>query len=180
MFSCADLKHFPSNSLLCGPTHTNEESNAHMHMQQMTTDMRAPAHLCALPNDILRAVAAFMPPSALLVIVRCSRHFSRVLHGEVTQRLDGLFQYVALPTASFSTSPDWVKLVEHSWPQHMPRLFVEAMLGTSDLHPGGYLFLEALKGYDGLREHSCRTILILSGLLYKTYLCQKPQSSTPL
>jgi hypothetical protein len=122
----------------------------------MKTDVRAPAHLCALPNDILRAMATFMPPSALLVMVRCSRRFSRVLHGEMTQRLDGLFQYVALPTctASFSTLPDCVKLVEHSWPQHMPRLSVEAMLGTSDLHPGGYLFLEALKGYDGPQEHS--------------------------
>jgi hypothetical protein len=49
------------------------------------------AHLYALPDDVLRAMDAFMPPSGLLTMARCSRRLSTVLRGEVSRRLAGLY-----------------------------------------------------------------------------------------
>jgi hypothetical protein len=57
----------------------------------MPLSMAHLAHLSALPDDLLRAMAAFMPPSGLLAMVRCSRRLSMIINREVSRRLDGLF-----------------------------------------------------------------------------------------
>jgi hypothetical protein len=50
-----------------------------------------PARLSRLPDDVLRALATFVPLSDLLVLVRCSRHFQTVLQSQLRRCLDRLF-----------------------------------------------------------------------------------------
>jgi hypothetical protein len=53
--------------------------------------MPDPAQLWSLPDDVLRVVATFMPPSGLIVLVQSSRTIARVLRGHFTRCLDDLF-----------------------------------------------------------------------------------------
>jgi hypothetical protein len=50
-----------------------------------------PARLYSLPDDVLRALATFVPLSDLLVLVRCSRHFLFVLRWLLNACLDRLY-----------------------------------------------------------------------------------------
>jgi hypothetical protein len=50
-----------------------------------------PAHFGALPDDVLRAVADFMPPSGLLVLIRCNKRLQSVLRRQLSRRLDDRF-----------------------------------------------------------------------------------------
>jgi hypothetical protein len=56
-----------------------------------------PALMCALPDDLLRALDAFLPISGLLVfkLVRCDKRHARVLGDCLTRRLDNLFASTA-------------------------------------------------------------------------------------
>jgi hypothetical protein len=49
------------------------------------------AGLYSLPDDVLRALATFVPLSDLLLLVRCSRHFRTVLQSQLNRCLDRLF-----------------------------------------------------------------------------------------
>jgi hypothetical protein len=49
------------------------------------------AGLYNLPDDVLRALATFLPMSHLLMLVRCSRHLQIVLQIQLTLGLDQLF-----------------------------------------------------------------------------------------
>jgi hypothetical protein len=62
-----------------------------MIIAQMSKSFAPSAKLCALPDDLLRAMAAFVPTSGLLGLVQCSRRFAAVLHDELTSSLNGLF-----------------------------------------------------------------------------------------
>jgi hypothetical protein len=57
----------------------------------MSVLVTVPARLYGLPDDVLRALATFVPLSDLLVLVRCSRHFRVVLQRQLNRCLDGLF-----------------------------------------------------------------------------------------
>jgi hypothetical protein len=47
--------------------------------------------MSALPEVLLHAVAAFMPPSDLLLMIKCSRLLDEVFGSEVACHHDGLF-----------------------------------------------------------------------------------------
>jgi hypothetical protein len=47
--------------------------------------------LYTLPDDVLRALAAFVPPSALIAFAQCSRRLAELLGGQLARRLDGFF-----------------------------------------------------------------------------------------
>jgi hypothetical protein len=53
--------------------------------------MPVTARLPNLPDDVLRALATFVPLSDLLVLVRCSRRFRMVLQSQLNRCLDRLF-----------------------------------------------------------------------------------------
>jgi hypothetical protein len=59
--------------------------------------------LLALPDDVLRVVAPYVPLSNLIVMVRCSRRFATVLRSELSRHLDGLFVVNPQPKAYFTS-----------------------------------------------------------------------------
>jgi hypothetical protein len=61
-----------------------------MYPRGRSVSMSDPAQLCAIP-DVLRAVAAVLPPSGLIVLVQSSREIAVVLQDQLTQRFDNLF-----------------------------------------------------------------------------------------
>jgi hypothetical protein len=62
----------------------------------------------SLPDDVLRALATFVPLSDLLVLVRCSRYFQIVLQRQLYRCLDRLF---------FVThrEEDWITAGQRIW-----------------------------------------------------------------
>jgi hypothetical protein len=57
----------------------------------MSVSITVPARLLSLPDDVLRALATFMPLSDLLMLVQCSRQLHKVLQNQLNGRLDQLF-----------------------------------------------------------------------------------------
>jgi hypothetical protein len=57
----------------------------------MSVSVTVPARLPSLLDDVLRALATFMPLSDMLVLVRCSRHFEMVLQSQLNRCLDQIF-----------------------------------------------------------------------------------------
>jgi hypothetical protein len=57
----------------------------------MSVPVTVSARLYSLPDDVLRALATFVPLSDLLVLVRCSRHFRMELQSQLNHCLDRLF-----------------------------------------------------------------------------------------
>jgi hypothetical protein len=110
------------------------------------------AQLCALPDDVLRAVAEFMPPSGLLVLVHCSLGMQSVLHRQLSRRLDDLFALSTEPISrtdgprSCFTLPVTCDDLERT---------IKAVFGPG-YYPWirSYKFIEAPKGYDGPLGHS--------------------------
>jgi hypothetical protein len=107
-----------------------------------------------LPDDVVRAAAAFVPLSGLLMLARCSQRVEKVLRGQLTSRLDDLF-VVVLPSDRDNFS--WLHYpfiayfpwLHYPWPQQSE---VEAMFGMSTKYDHGvymHVFVEASKGYDG-------------------------------
>jgi hypothetical protein len=99
-----------------------------------------PARLSSLPDDLLRALATFVPLSDLLVLVRCSLHFCKVLQRSLNGCLDRLYavthlkehwaQARQLPFNCISDQPDkWV---------------LEALFGEAErrAYSRGYCFVE--------------------------------------
>jgi hypothetical protein len=114
-----------------------------------------PAQLLALPDDILRAMAAFMPPSGLLAMARCSWRLSTVLRGEVSRCLDGLF-IVGNPSVDRVAYAYRARrsLGSVSTSGFMSRRFLASLFGEEAFRPSDWKSLrlcitEAPKGYDG-------------------------------
>jgi hypothetical protein len=57
----------------------------------MSVSVTIPARLPSLPDDVLRALAIFLPLSDLLVLVQCSRHIRMALRSQLNRCLDRLF-----------------------------------------------------------------------------------------
>jgi hypothetical protein len=57
----------------------------------MSAPLTISARLCSHPDDVLRALATFVPLSDLLVLVRCIRHFQMLLQSQLNHCLDRLF-----------------------------------------------------------------------------------------
>jgi hypothetical protein len=69
----------------------------------MSISNTAPAQLRALPDDTLRVVAAFVPTSDSIALVRCSQRLLSMLRRVLTRHLDGLF--VVVPESNFGHYP---------------------------------------------------------------------------
>jgi hypothetical protein len=106
--------------------------------------MSAPAQLYALPDDILRAVAAFLPRSGLILLVWCSRRLAAVLGAQLIRRLDGLFVVSVLPeiTQSNLGRGCYVMLEPHPTPCDLEALFGKARVLWHAIGPSGYDFVE--------------------------------------
>jgi hypothetical protein len=110
----------------------------------MSVSVAPPAELHALPDDILRAIAEFVPPSGLLVLVQCNQRLANVLHDELSCRLDDLFVVNPYP-------PDiafvWMSML--FCPLFTPSFDdVRTLFGEQNA-VGGCSFVENPKGYDG-------------------------------
>jgi hypothetical protein len=72
----------------------------------------ASARFCVLPDDMLRTIAAFVPTSELIVLVRCSRRLLSVLRGVLSRRcLDSLF--VVMPYGNFGSGFGYLPCTKH-------------------------------------------------------------------
>jgi hypothetical protein len=101
--------------------------------------------LCALPDDVLRAVAAFMPPSGLIVLVRFSRTIAVVLQVQLTQRLDDLS--VVMQSVIRFKSPSIVELLFRPLPYELRASFGEANVNKWD--GSSYYFVEVSRDMVG-------------------------------
>jgi hypothetical protein len=128
----------------------------HVHVLQMSRPGTSHAHLCALPDDILRAMASFMPPSRVVVMAQCSHRFALVLRGELTRRLDGLF--VVQPIENWLRTGTNDALIMDHFTSMSPDfcMYLFGQIGLSDMNGppglnriGDYHLTEARKGYDG-------------------------------
>jgi hypothetical protein len=113
--------------------------------------MAAPSRLYALPDDILRVVAAFVPKLGLISLVRCSQRLEATLGAQLSRRLDNLFVVTSdrdLCTEAISWLYSLDVLVEpRPTPRDLQTIFGEAVaLSRSKV---GYIFLEDPKEYDG-------------------------------
>jgi hypothetical protein len=101
------------------------------------------AFFCALPDDVLRTLAAFVPPSGLLALVRC-----RLLQGQLTLRLDSLFVVTHIGITFVTTVIGYNFSLSKQW-QHQKSKLV-TLFGEADCLDShrSYYFLEAPKGYD--------------------------------
>jgi hypothetical protein len=103
--------------------------------------------LCALPDDVLRAVATFLPTSGLIVLAQSSRAMAVVLQDKLTLRLDNLF----IVTQS---EYEFVKSFHIELLTYPLRCEIEALFGEASVDSEGwssYFFVEASKGYNGPR-----------------------------
>jgi hypothetical protein len=108
--------------------------------------------MSALPDDILRSLAAFMPPSGLIVLVRCSHWLARVLREQLSRRLDDLFVITTQPEIQCEL-PFYDDLSIQTLPCELEALFGKATINETSF-VSTYYFVEAPKGYDKL----CRRI----------------------
>jgi hypothetical protein len=109
----------------------------------MSASVPTTVRLYDLPDDILRALAAFVPPSGLITLARCSQRLAMVLRGQLTQRLDGLFVSVQLDSNFWWSGYESGAISDYNFePLRLRALFGEAC-------PCGYHFVEAFKGCDG-------------------------------
>jgi hypothetical protein len=104
--------------------------------------------LKTLPDDILRAVATFLPPSGLIVLVRSCRTLATVLQDQLAHRLDNLFYQMHYEIQC--THPLFSELPTQPLPCELQDLFGEASFNK--LGVSSYYFLE-VKGYDGPRRY---------------------------
>jgi hypothetical protein len=106
------------------------------------------SRLCTLPDDVLRALAAFMPPSGLLVLVRCSRQLAIVLRSQHISCLDGLFI-----KSQINSEIDYCLDARLELPTQPRERDLLEIFGEPD-GPGfpTYHFIEAPKGYDGTTQ----------------------------
>jgi hypothetical protein len=106
-------------------------------------------HLCALPDDILRAIAKFVPMSGLIVLVRSSRTIAVVLKDQLAQRLDDLL--VVIHSEIQCMHPFFNELPTQPRQQELETLFGEASVSTLEL--SSHNFMEAREGCDGPRNY---------------------------
>jgi hypothetical protein len=107
------------------------------------------AELYTLPDDLLRALAAFAPLSGLLALVECSRRFATALRSIINHRLDNLF--ILLPKDCLNACK--VETRQLSLGSSLSRREVRNTFGEPEPSQWGtfcYLFAEGPKGYDGL------------------------------
>jgi hypothetical protein len=107
------------------------------------------AQFCTLPNDVLRVMADFTPPSGLLLFVQCNRQLQSVLRRQLSRRLDDLFTLSTRRTLhnvglgfplSFKLpiSDDDLKCK------------MEEVFGMGNMWSNNnFVFIETSKGYDG-------------------------------
>jgi hypothetical protein len=107
----------------------------------MSMPVPIPAGLYALPDDVLRALATFVPLPDLIVLVRCSRHFQMVLQSQLNRCLDHLFVVT-------HAEEHWVRarrIPPHSYPPNQPEHRVlEALFGEATVRGNSrvYCFVE--------------------------------------
>jgi hypothetical protein len=107
--------------------------------------MPSPIRLWSLPDDVLRAIATFMPPSGLIVMVQSSRAIAAVLQDQLSLRLDEMF-VLAAPNNIY-LHPYILRL-----PIQPPLCVMAALFGEECVGDDGGVychFIEASKGYDG-------------------------------
>jgi hypothetical protein len=107
------------------------------------------AELCTLPDDLLRALAAFVPLSGLIVLVQCSRRFATALRSSINHRFDDLF--ILLPN-DYSDACK-VETRQLALECSLSRSEVRYMFCEPSPSQWGtfcYFFAEAPKGYDNL------------------------------
>jgi hypothetical protein len=95
--------------------------------------MSVPAHLCALPDDVSRALAALISLSRLLVLRQCSQRLEGVLRRQLYRRLEDLF------------------ILAHSSGDHLPKLSTfQSPILLRDLEP---LFRKPNAEFFGMAIH---------------------------
>jgi hypothetical protein len=102
-----------------------------------------------LPDDILRSLAAFISPSGLILVVRCSHWLVRVLHDQLTRRLDDLF--VVTQREIQTGKLLHIELLTQPLPDELVSLLGVASI--NDSFGSAYSFAKAPKGYDGHRRN---------------------------
>jgi hypothetical protein len=104
-------------------------------------------HLSALPDDVLRAVADFMPLSGLLVLARCSRKMQSVLRRQLNRHLDDLF-VVRRYVRSYLCDKIGKHCVDYTIPGDTLQRQMFALFGEPDEAIGSHNFFEASQDYD--------------------------------
>jgi hypothetical protein len=136
--------------------------HATIYTPQMVLPVLGFSLLCSLPDDILRVMAYFMPPSGLLAMVQCSRRLKMVLLSELTRRMDGLF-------VATHDDPDYLRGAVSRL--HYSTFFLKSIFGEENgirggRMMGGYHITEASKGYDG---PPCKLRLLLQPIYDTTF-----------
>jgi hypothetical protein len=137
----------------------------------MSVSVTFAAGLSSLPDDVLRALATFVPLSDLLVLVRCSQHFRIVLESQLHRCLDRLF-FVT------HTEEHWVRAQRMRY-SHLPnqpeQRVLEALFGEASGKASGcsssrvHCFVE-VDGQSILSLH-------ISHKYATYYICGKNQSA---
>jgi hypothetical protein len=131
------------------------------------------ARLSSLPDDVLRALATFVPLSDLLVLVRCSRHFRVVLQSQLNRCLDQLFAVTHLEEHWAQTSGLVSSL---HFPDQLEQRVLHTLFGEADMRGTSrvYCFIGA-DGQSILRLTQWHLVYHL-GIDYTTYISGKTQS----
>jgi hypothetical protein len=120
----------------------------------MSVSPPTPAQLSTLPDDVLRALADFMPLSGLLLLVQSSRWLQSVLRRQLSRRLDDLFSINTQPTPS-TDGPGFYFPI--SIPHDDLKRIIRSSFREANMCPtNSYIFIEAHLGYDeqlGLNYH---------------------------
>jgi hypothetical protein len=103
----------------------------------MSVPATVPARLSSLPDDVLRALATFVPLSDLLVLVRCSRHIRVVLQKQLNHCLDRLFVVTHL-------EENWARARRlrflygsRALPNQPKQTVLDKLFGEADIRDGG-------------------------------------------
>jgi hypothetical protein len=104
------------------------------------------AQFYAIPDDVQRALALFLPLSTLLSLAKCSRHLQSALQRQLLLRFDGLFSLRHCKSVSvisprgYSSYPISDATLQYA---------IQDLLGKADVTHSCYQFIEASRGYDG-------------------------------
>jgi hypothetical protein len=106
--------------------------------------------VCALPDDILRAIVALVSTSDLIALVRCSQRFEAEveLGGELSRRLDGAFVVMPRARSSFWGGFPCKMLL----PFTICRGDLETLFGAADVR-GYFSFAEAPRPDGSFQMH---------------------------
>jgi hypothetical protein len=118
------------------------------------------AHLCGLPDEVLRLMPTFMPTSSLAVLARSNQRLATIYRDELTRRFDGLFTiWDPFTLHSESSNLHWSQAQANLMIGKSSQSVLKSLFGEENLFysgQSGYHLIEATEESD---EHGRQLLL---------------------